>query len=172
VGDVVPLGRLPGGHVAGADVCRGQHYHGSVQIDGKGPFFQDPNAGACGWGLVVNTLPYLDLKLAGSITERVLRSATSTLYRAVGACDDAPGGDDVPVAAGTEPGQSPTPLIPLIGDPVQTVRTFEAVFRLYAPALSGSALYCLVVDAADDAADLLGQLSPNRTRATVPFVIQ
>jgi hypothetical protein len=172
IGDVVPISRLPGGHVAGADVCHGSHYHGAVQIDGKGPFYQDPNAGACGWGLVVNTLPYLDLKLAGSITERVLRSATSTLYRAVDACDDAPGGNDVLVETGTGPGQSPTPIIPLFGDPVQTVRTFEAVFRLYAPVLSGTALYCLVVDAADDAVDIAGQLSPNRSRTTVPFFIQ
>jgi hypothetical protein len=172
IGDVVPISRLPGGHVAGADVCRGQHYHGSVQIDGKGPFYQDPNPGACGYGLVVNTLPYLDLKLAGTITERVLASATATLYRAVDACDTGPGGNDVPVPIGTDPGQSPTPVIPLLGAAVTTVRTFEAVFRLYTPVLSGSALYCLAVDAADDAGDAIGQLSPNRSRTTIPFVIQ
>ena len=56
-GDRIPLSRIQGGRVIPAESgCTHQHLHGSITIDGSGPYV-DPHPSQCGFGAIVTTEP-------------------------------------------------------------------------------------------------------------------
>ena len=67
-GDRIPLSRIQGGRIIPAESgCAHQHLHGSITIDGSGPY-TDPHPGNCGFGAIVATDPEAPTSVvAGSV---------------------------------------------------------------------------------------------------------
>ncbi|MBE0549097.1 MAG: hypothetical protein IH627_15900 [Rubrivivax sp.] len=67
-GDRIPLSRIQGGRIVPAESgCAHQHLHGSITIDGSGPY-ADPHPSQCGFGAIVATDPEAPTSVvAGSV---------------------------------------------------------------------------------------------------------
>ena len=56
-GDRIPLSRIQGGRIGAPESgCSQNHLHGTITIDGSGPYL-DPNPPGCGFGVIVSTDP-------------------------------------------------------------------------------------------------------------------
>lgn len=56
-GDRIPLSRIQGGRIGAPESgCSQNHLHGTITIDGSGPY-PDPNPTGCGFGIIVATDP-------------------------------------------------------------------------------------------------------------------
>jgi hypothetical protein len=56
-GDRIPLSRIQGGRIGAPESgCSQNHLHGTITIDGSGPY-PDPNPTGCGHGVIVSTDP-------------------------------------------------------------------------------------------------------------------
>lgn len=119
-GVVLPLSRISGGLVFGADAgCDASHLNGNITIkqatgSGTDGPFPDPATTTlndpCGHGKITNRpLDRINLNLSGTITEGAPFSARFQLFNGVNGCDGATLIDDTPVATGTGPGQSSNP---------------------------------------------------------------
>lgn len=71
-GDSIPLSRITGGRIGAPEAgCDKSHLHGTIRIDGSGPY-ADPLPGACGFGIIVAVNP----NLATSVVNVVVPAGT------------------------------------------------------------------------------------------------
>jgi hypothetical protein len=157
--------------------CAYRHLHGSISIqnaDGSAnpAVYADPEftrSDPCGHGEIL-TAPKISFSfnISGSINDPWLFNASIRLYEARGACDGDLLVDDVPVAQGTGPGQSPTPMVDVTG----SATNFSSSFSYFGNNQQAVNDLCLRVFAEDRNINSTGQPAPNRRGVSTNFSIR
>ena len=164
---LIPMSRIVNGldTPAHPGACDYRHLHGNISIrnaDGTGnsAVYTDPDPpDPCGHGeILMAPLSEVTLQAFGVVNEPWLGSLNIRLYRGMGSCDLGPAiVDDVPIAQGTAPGQSPNPVYTMTG----TGTTFNNNFRLYTDQSLLGTTICIRGEAADRTINAAGQPNPN-----------
>ena len=164
---LIPMSRIVNGLdvPAHAPFCSYRHLHGNISIrnaDGtaNSALYVDPDPpDPCGHGEILTApLSEVTLQAFGVVTEPWLGSLNLRLYRAVGSCDLGPAiVDDVPIAQGTAPGESPNPVYTMTTGGT----TFNNNFRYNTDGSMVNTMVCIRGEAVDRTINAAGQPSPN-----------